>query len=129
MHLLLDTCALLWAAGEPDKLSRRARERLAQPDVKLYVSSISAFEISLKSSKGKLRLPIAPREWFREVVSVFRIQELPVTSEIASLAPELPAPVADPCDRMILATAEILGMAVVTSDRCFREYGAVEVIW
>ena len=73
MHLLLDTCALLWVAGEPDKLSRRARERLAQLDVKLYVSSISAFEISLKSRKGKLQLPITPREWFSEAVSVFRI--------------------------------------------------------
>src|SRR5215204_2935427 len=121
MHLLLDTCALLWAAGEPERLSRRARERLAQPDAKLYVSSISAFEISLKSRKGKLELPITPREWFREAVSIFRIQELPVTSEIACLAPELPISVADPCDRMILATAEILGMAVVTSDRHFRD--------
>jgi PIN domain nuclease of toxin-antitoxin system len=129
MHLLLDTCALLWVAGEPDRLSRRARERLAQPDVKLYVSSISAFEISLKSRKGKLQLPIAPREWFREAVSVFKIQEIPVTSEVASLAPNLPVSVADPCDRMILATAEILGIAVVTSDRHFRDYGAVEVIW
>lgn len=129
MNLLLDTCALLWVAGEPDKLSLRARERLAQPEAKLYVSSISAFEISLKSRKGKLQLPITPREWFSEAVSVFRIQEIPVTSVVASLAPELPVSVADPCDRMILATAEILGMAVVTSDRHFREYGAVEVIW
>ena len=129
MHILLDTCALLWVAGDPAKLSSRARETLAQPDAKLYVSSISAFEISLKSRKGKLELPITPREWFSEAVSVFKIQEIPITSVVASLAPELPAPMADPCDRMILATAELLSMAVVTSDRRFRDYGAVEVIW
>lgn len=129
MNLLLDTCVLLWSAGEPHKLSRRARERLEQPGAKLYVSSISAFEISIKVCKGKLQLPVTARQWFRETISVFKIQEIPVTSEVACLAPELPAPVADPCDRMILATAEILGMAVVTSDRLLRDYGGVEVIW
>lgn len=64
MRLLLDTCVLLWAAGEPKLLSAVAREHLANPDTELCVSAISAFEIAVKHRKKKLDLPFHPGNGF-----------------------------------------------------------------
>ena len=56
MNLLLDTCALLWALHDPDKLSNTARKALTDPDNTIHVSAVSFWEISLKASRGKLFL-------------------------------------------------------------------------
>lgn len=59
MQVLLDTCALLWLVGDPQRLSARARSILESPDTEAFISAISGFEISVKHKKGKLRLPLA----------------------------------------------------------------------
>ena len=129
MRLLLDTCVLLWMAGEPSRLSLRVREHLANPDTERYVSAISAFEIAVKHRKKKLDLPLPPRQWFREVLATYQIQELPITSEIAGLSQEVAVSHSDPCDRLIIATAQIHGMAVVTSDGFIQGCEDIETIW
>lgn len=129
MRVLLDTCVLLWIAGEPRKLSPRARAQLTDENVEPCASAISAFEISLKHRKGKLELPLPPRKWFHETLKAYGIQELPITSEIAGLAPEVTTSHWDPCDRMLLATAEVHGIPLITPDRLLHGYDAVEIVW
>lgn len=92
MKLLLDTCVLLWMVGEPGRISPRARQELTRDDAELVVPAISAFEISIKYRKGKLSLPLPPRPWFREALSNYGVAEIPITSEIAGLAPEVDIP-------------------------------------
>jgi PIN domain nuclease of toxin-antitoxin system len=116
-------------AGEPGRLSAVARERLTNPDAERYVSAISAFEIAVKYRKGKLVLPIPPRQWFREVLATYRIQELPITSEIAGLSQEVAVSHSDPCDRLIIATARIHDIAVVTSDGLIQDCMDIETVW
>jgi PIN domain nuclease of toxin-antitoxin system len=58
VHVLLDTCALLWLVGDPARLSARARAVLESTETEVYVSAISGFEISVKHRKGKLELPL-----------------------------------------------------------------------
>ena len=58
--VVLDTCVILWLAGQQDSLSTNARVVLADPTVALHVSAISAWEIAIKSRKGKLGLASAP---------------------------------------------------------------------
>ena len=50
-----------------------------------------------------------------------------MTLAICVRATELPAIHSDPCDRLIIATAQLHQLPVATTDHVFREYG-IEVI-
>ena len=128
MKLILDTCVLLWMAGDPSKLSESARKALI-PSNDFYVSAISAFEIAIKNKKKKLTLPIDPWTWFQKVTRHFNIHEIPVSARIAALAPEVDVPHADPADRIILASAIENGVPLVTSDQLIRKCPQVESVW
>jgi len=51
--------------------------------------AISGFEISVKHRKGKLGLPLPPREWLAQAFAAYVLRELPITLQIAALAPEV----------------------------------------
>lgn len=129
MRVLLDTCALLWLVGDPTRLSTSARTVLADAGTELCVSAISAFEIAVKHKKGKLALPLPARDWLREAFAIYEIRELPVTSEIATLAPDVAVSHADPCDRMIIATAKVYRIPVVTSDHLIAGCADIDILW
>jgi PIN domain nuclease of toxin-antitoxin system len=129
VRVLLDTCALLWLVGDPTRLSTSARTVLADPGTELCVSAISAFEIAIKHKKGKLALPLPARDWLRETIQMYAIRELPVSSEIAALAPDVAVSHADPCDRIIIATAQVYKIPVITSYRMIAECVDVNILW
>jgi len=93
----------------------------------VYVSPVSLWEISNKYRLGKIELPLAPREWFKNVCTRHRLSTLPLTNEIMISAGELPEHHKDPADRMIIASALEAGLEVVTGDRKFPLYGVVTI--
>lgn len=95
----------------------------------LYISSISAFEIAIKTVKGKMELPLPPDEWFREAIRLHGIEEIPITSDIASKSALLPRFHNDPCDRIIIATAMLENMMIITKDENFSKYPDIRVVW
>ena len=124
--VILDTCALLWLAQGGDRLSEPVRQRInTEPTV--YVSAITGFEIGIKHQKGKLELPARPSEWFAAILEHHDIEVLPLDLPICIRATELPAIHNDPCDRLIIATAEHHRVPVVTADPRFKQYG-IEVL-
>lgn len=131
MRLLLDTCALLWFAVESQRghLSLVASESLLEPQHELHVSAISAFEIALKVSKGRLDLPLPPDVWFPRALERYQIREVPITSAIALHAPTLGLTQADPADRIVVSTAILLDMAVITADKLILGFAGVRSIW
>jgi PIN domain nuclease of toxin-antitoxin system len=124
---MLDTCALLWLAQGGDELSEAALQGIEAAPV-VYVSAISGFEIGIKVQKGKLELPARPADWFAAVLEHHNIEVLPLVLEVCIRATELPAIHADPCDRMIIAAAQMHHIPVVTTDPLFSRYG-IEVIF
>lgn len=125
--MILDTCALLWLVDGGVKLSPAARQAIgAAPN--LYVSAISAFEIALKYRQGKLPLPAEPAAWFEQVIPWHRLQMLPVDLPVCLAAAGLPLHHRDPYDRLIIATAQLRQMPVITSDAAFTAY-PVTVVW
>jgi PIN domain nuclease of toxin-antitoxin system len=115
--VVLDTCALLWLAAEPERLSQRAREVLSEPASELAVSAISAWEIAVKTSRGKLELPTAAPLWWDAVLARYGLRELPVTAAIAMAAVAEALPHNDPADRIIVATARHSNARLLTGDR------------
>jgi PIN domain nuclease of toxin-antitoxin system len=120
--MILDTCALLWLASHNKKLSRSALKQINEAPA-VYVSAISGFEIAIKVSKGKLKLPSPPQEWFENVIEHHGLAVLPLELTVCIAAAQLPPIHDDPCDRFIIAAAQMNGLPVVTADERFEEYG------
>ena len=124
--MLLDTCALLWLGQGGGQLSQDALQQIDGAPV-VYVSAISGFEIGVKVAKGKLALPSRLGEWLATIIEHHDLCELPVDLAASVRSTELPAIHADPVDRILIATAEVRGLPVVTADAVFARYG-VDVI-
>ena len=120
--LLLDTCALIWLATGSDELSKETRLLIAKAP-KVFVSSVSAWELAIKCYKGKLTLPCDPRSWFTGVVEKYDLEVLGLGSDEMLAASELPWHHKDPADRFIIATAQKTSLPVVTGDGNFPLYG------
>ena len=127
--LLLDTCALIWLAEDLTALGKAARNAIAENPEDLHISAISALEITLLAAKRRIILPSEPFKWYSDAIRLHGIRELPVTGEIASLSGKLPLIHKDPCDRIIIATAVLNRIKVLTADEVFGEYKDVTVIW
>ena len=125
--MLLDTCALLWLVQGSHFLSLKILETINAAPI-VYVSAISAFEITIKSAKKKLSLPLPVEEWWKNAVSHHNLDVVSVSDEIFLRSASLPAIHADPADRIIIATALLKNIPVITSDGNFKAYG-VEVLF
>lgn len=124
--LILDTCALLWLAAGGDQLSEAATARIEAAPV-VHVSAISGFEIGIKHRGGKLELPAAPADWFEVILEHHGLEVLTLDLPICILATRLPVVHRDPCDRLIIATAQLEDLPIVTGDAVFQHYD-VEVV-
>ncbi len=127
--LLLDTCALLWLAADQARLSKPAKNAIREHADRLFVSSITAFEIAIKAKSGKLELPMVADAWFEKALRHHGLTEVSVDGAIAAGSVNLPPLHNDPCDRIIIATALRHNMAIVTCDALIAQYKAVKVIW
>lgn len=116
MKLLLDTHIWLWALLEPDRLSPAVREALASRDNELWLSPISVWEAHLLAERGRVRVDTTPSEWVQRMVQALPRREAPLTHDIAIACRQLALPHADPAGRFLAATAQVLGLTLVTAD-------------
>lgn len=128
MKVLLDTVAIYRAATHPETLSTAARSLLDDESHTLYVSLISAWELTIKSSLGKLALPAPIEEFFSQAARDLLAQPLGLELKAIAKLAGLPHHHADPFDRLLIAQALVDECAVMTSDARFAAYG-VPVVW
>jgi PIN domain nuclease of toxin-antitoxin system len=121
-NLILDTCALIWLTTGDKMLSPETIEAIDSAPL-VYVSPISAWEISMKIARTKIRWPMPPQEWFFKAVEKYTLHILPLSVELLVKANELPWHHRDPADRFIIAGAMLNDLAIVTRDRWFLDYG------
>jgi len=120
--LVLDTHVVLWALLDPGRLSASTAEQLIDPDNTLLVSIVTAWEIAIKQSLGKLVLPGPAESWLPPACAAFHVDWLPVSHEDALRVRSLPWHHRDPFDRLLIA--QIHGDRVlVSADRAFTAYG------
>ena len=121
MKLLLDTHIVLWAAGQPEKLSESARSLLTASDNVLFFSAASIWEIVIKRGLGRADFKVNPRR-LRMMLIAHGYNELPVNSEHAFTVEMLPTLHKDPFDRLLLAQARTEGMLLLTVDASIAQY-------
>ena len=121
MKLLLDTHVLLWAAGEPERLSPGTRTLIEAVEHELVFSAASMWEIAIKRSLGRADFVVDPRLLRRGLLDN-GYTELPITSEHALAVDALPPIHRDPFDRILVAQATVAGMLLVTADPAVLRY-------
>lgn len=128
MKLLLDTHLLLWAAGEPDKLSARARALMEDPGNDLVFSVASLWEITIKAGLGRTDFQVDPHLLRRGLIEN-GYEELPITSQHALAVRHLPDVHRDPFDRILVAQATVEGLLLLTHDPLVKAYpGPIEAV-
>lgn len=121
---LFDTNAWIRQVVQPEQLNRATLELLASPGITpLAVSAISVWEIALKDRKGKLDLGLPVDQWFKSVLRPSVIIVLPIDAAIAREANRLPGFAhEDPADRIVVATARVHDLTILTSDEKILAY-------
>lgn len=128
MRLLLDTCTFLWLASGDAQLSAAAQTAIRNPDNEVFLSAVSAWEIAVKHSLGRLNLPSPPGRFVPEQREAHWIESLPLDEESAVHIARLPVLHSDPFDRMLIAQALAHGLTLVTPDETIARYPA-RVLW
>ena len=124
MNILLDTNIFLWIAGNDDYLPTAAKKLIEEPSNQIYLSSVSAWEIAIKWSKGRLGLPEQPRTLIENIADTAGFVKVSVNFSDAHVVSELPVfeDHKDPFDRLLIAQAMNRGLSLMTSDKKFKQY-------
>jgi PIN domain nuclease of toxin-antitoxin system len=118
---LVDTQLLLWAAGDPDRLSAAARKLLDDSSHQLIFSAASLWEVAIKNTLGRRDFRVEPRLLRRGLLDNGYV-ELPITGQHAVSVDALPGIHKDPFDRILLAQALIEGITLLTADAQLAAY-------
>jgi PIN domain nuclease of toxin-antitoxin system len=117
--LLLDTHVWLWLVGGVEPLKRPVLSAVegAARRGRIRVSAISVWELAMLEAKGRIRLSKDCLAWVREALSAPGTSLVPLTPEIAVETSRLPGEFhGDPADRILVATARLLGATLLTRD-------------
>ena len=121
MKLLLDTHILLWAAGEPEQLSSKAKALIEDPENQLYFSAASLWEILIKNKLGRADFKVDLAVLRRNLLDN-GYEEITITSAHALAVDTLPPIHKDPFDRMLIAQTAVEGITLMTADSVVAEY-------
>ena len=130
--IVLDTHVWVWWLTSPDSIPSRTRKILAQSakESTIAISSISAWEVLLLAQKGRIEFSMDAHDWVGKAETLPFCRFIPVDNAIAMRSVRLPEPFhRDPADRIIVATAMILGAVLVTADKRIRKYSYVKSVW
>ena len=128
--ILLDTHALLWWALDPGQLSDTARSACDRMETEGgFASSISIWEIAVKVKRGKLELGISTEELARRIADASAVELLSVDWPTWVRAVELPWDHRDPADRVIVATAQLRGLPILTKDALLHAFAGASCLW
>jgi PIN domain nuclease of toxin-antitoxin system len=130
--ILLDTHALLWLVADSRKLSRQAASAIKRAYRRggVGIASITLWEMAVLFARGRVRGGGTVEASVKLIVNESRAVVFELDSAIAALAAQLPEPIEkDPADRMIVATAIIRAIPLVTKDERISASGLCRTIW
>jgi PIN domain nuclease of toxin-antitoxin system len=128
MRLLLDSHALLLFWDGKASLSAVARAAIEEFDNEKYVSHVTAWEVAIKFSLGKMKLAVPFDDLFPGALRANGFRELPTSLEHFRELLVVPFHHRDPFDRLLIAQARVEGLTLVSSDARFGAYG-VPLLW
>lgn len=128
MRLLLDTHAFLWWLAGDEALSAAARAAIGDEDNAVFVSAVSAWEITTKHRLGKLPGVATIVADLDAAIAAQSFIALPISVRHGQTGGALPGPHRDPVDRMLIAQAVVDRLVLISNERAFDAYG-VDRLW
>jgi PIN domain nuclease of toxin-antitoxin system len=128
MKLLIDTHTFLWWVEDDASLSAKARAAIAEPGHECFFSVASGWEMAIKISLGKLKIPAALDRFLPEQLAANNFDVLGIETRHLTRVAALPFHHRDPFDRLLAAQAVEDKLTIVSADPIFKEYG-VKRIW
>ncbi|MGD8291541.1 MAG: type II toxin-antitoxin system VapC family toxin [Desulfobacterales bacterium] len=128
MKYLLDTHAFLWFVTDDNKLSSKAKSIIQNSNNEVYFSAASAWEMSIKTKLGRLRLGGTLESFIIEQLTVNRLSPLAITVSHSLYTEKLPQIHKDPFDRIMISQSKVENMALITQDKEIRKY-KVSTVW
>jgi len=128
---ILDTNAWILLVDAPERIPQATLERVwDMTHAPLGLAAISPWEVAKKTALGKLQLSLPVSQWIQRATNPDGIQLLPLTPEVALESAYLPGDFhRDPADQLIVATARLHNLVLVTSDQRMQAYPYVNTVW
>jgi len=123
MKYLLDTHVILWWLTEPEKIASKARKIISDKNNVIYTSSVSFWEMAIKTGIGRLTLP----NNILEILSAEGFLMLSLTPEEGLSVADLPSIHQDPFDRMLIVQAKLNDLVLITHDKKIMDYPVITV--
>jgi len=127
MRYLLDTHAVIWFFEKSSMLPNKIREIIINPENDIYICSISMWEIALKVNTGKLEMQLSLEDLLNHIkqrdYGILQIED-----EYLNKLSSLPPIHKDPFDRMIITSALVEDLTIITKDKNIKDY-ASSWIW
>ena len=126
-HVIFDTHILLWALTENEKLPLIVKDLIADPDIKVFYSSVSIWEVAIKYVKNPAKINSISPEMLIDFCDNSQFLELPLTEEhvlmLQTLSRQEDAPLHnDPFDKILIAQAKSERMTLLTHDSLLTDY-------
>ncbi len=125
---LIDTHIFLWILSDYKKLSSKTLQIIENTNNTLFLSGISFWEIAIKSSIGKLNIPISLND-LEEEAQERKIVTLNVTTKLFLNVANLPFHHNDPFDRVIISQSQLENIPIISADGKFQDYEEINCIW
>jgi PIN domain nuclease of toxin-antitoxin system len=118
MQYLLDTHVILWWLDNPQKIATKARNIIADKSNEIFISSVSIWEMAIKSDLNKISIPVN----ILTVLQTEKFQTLKLSHEESLSILNLPKIHTDPFDRMLIAQAKFNDLILITKDQTIIKY-------
>lgn len=129
MSILLDTHVWIWLSLQQEQPLSAAAKKAIRSASEKWISSISLWELAKRVEKKRIGFSIPVIHWIRQSLLEMEVRIADLSPEIAAESTYLQNFHRDPADQIIVATARILGMPLVSSDRQIKRFPGVECIW
>jgi PIN domain nuclease of toxin-antitoxin system len=126
VRYLLDTAVFIWAIADPERLSKRVVKVLQDEDTIRELSPVSISEIAIKQAIGKLEIN---SDDVLKGIADLKLRILPYTAAHALYLFHLPLEHSDPFDRQLIVQALVEKIPVISSDKTFKRYKELNVVW
>jgi PIN domain nuclease of toxin-antitoxin system len=131
-EMLLDTHVLIWWRLDSSRLGRswiRRLQALENRQKPVAISAITLWEIAMLAARGRIEMVEPADVWIEEIEGHPLIEVLSLTARIAAESVRLgPDFHNDPADQIIVATARIHGLPLMTADERIRKWGKVPIL-
>jgi PIN domain nuclease of toxin-antitoxin system len=129
MTLLLDSHVWIWSQEAPEKFGRRTRALLEDASNGVAISAMAAMEIARLVFLRRVHLAESAATWIADSIRSLAAHAIDVTPEIAAEAYELPGNFhKDPVDRVLVATARLHNLTLLTADDLILRYAHVKTV-